>query len=212
MHCFLKSGFFALTAIVAAPALAEMPSTFRGMEEYCASGPCVRPVARPNLISWARSNTPQQFEFQRNRGRQSVFWNNDLGSVQPGDGNGPATPASLFRRDRGQRDTLLGLVASCGSGQCQNAVRALINDLNRQELEGEVRDSQIGIIALAIFSATRDARTPEGEGRVADALMMLSENTASEGLRNTLRDVAAAIDAGDSALWELEDPFAASPS
>jgi len=104
------------------------------------------------------------------------------------------------------------LVSICKSGKCQSALKSTIRQLEKQDLTEDDWNAQIGYVALALFESARTSEVPKTRLRVSDALVDLAGFSTEEGQKEAFMFVARAIAEGDGSLWELEDPFAASPS
>ncbi len=104
------------------------------------------------------------------------------------------------------------LVAVCKMGQCQNALQSTMRRLQREGLEPDAWNTEIGYIALALFESARDSGDTQTRSRVANALVDLAGYSTEADQQGALLSVAEAIADGDAALWDVDDPFSASPS
>jgi hypothetical protein len=103
------------------------------------------------------------------------------------------------------------LLAACGRGDCQNAIITAVSQIQARYLPEAAFNSQLGILAAVLFEAARgvDAETAR---RIASAIMILAEYSTYPEQREAFLWVANMIVTGDAELFDLDDPFAVSPS
>jgi len=123
-----------------------------------------------------------------------------LGSVfaQPG-----AAQTSLFDGAR--------LISMCEQGTCVRGLQATVGQVLLQRLPPEEFNSQLGVIAALLFQASLGAR-PEMVAQLAEALRALALYSTDPLQRDSFVLVAGQIQAGTSELFDLDAPFAVSPS
>lgn len=103
------------------------------------------------------------------------------------------------------------LKVMCGQGRCANAIRAAVNQVKKQRLTEAEFNTQLGIIAAALFDEVEGA-DQNIAFQIADALRILAGFSGDEDQRDSLIWVSQEIFNGNDDLFDLEDPFAVSPS
>ena len=103
------------------------------------------------------------------------------------------------------------LLSACGRGDCQNAIITAVSQIQARALPEAEFNSQLGILAAVLFEAARgvDAETAR---RISSAIMILAEYTNDPEQREAFLWVANMIVTGEAELFDLDDPFAVSPS
>ncbi len=103
------------------------------------------------------------------------------------------------------------VLSKCGRGECQNAIISAVNEIQRQNLPEAEFNSQLGILAAVLFEAARGA-DDETARRISLAITILAEYSTDQAQRRPFLWVADMIVNGDNELFDLDDPFAVSPS
>ena len=211
-----------ITCFSVVPAMSAKAETTKVLVrtfEQCATDLCVRPVARPRSRSWAAFGRITQIEWaapkrteasrakaeRASTGRRAETQTSYVSAAQASETSG-SEPQDILE------DKLVALVAACGAGQCQNSLNSILQDLTRKGLEPEAHNEEISFLALALYSSARATDGTLSKLRVSEAMRMLSEYASDEELREKLLEVSDAISEGRSGIWELENPFVASPS
>ncbi len=114
-----------------------------------------------------------------------------------------AAQVALFDGDR--------LQINCGQGKCANAVRASVNQIQQFGLSEPEFNSQLGAIAAVLFEIARGA-DEETVRQVALALQILAQFSSDQNQQESLIWVSQQIIDGGVDLFDLNDPFAVSPS
>lgn len=107
---------------------------------------------------------------------------------------------------------LTRLIQFCGRGQCENALGGEIRRLERLQPRPEVRDEEIGLIALALYTVARERNSRVIRRRVAGAFLRLANVSSNPEQAQLFRSVSAAIRTGDLDLFDLNTPISVSPS
>ncbi|MGR3343180.1 MAG: hypothetical protein ACU0DI_08160 [Paracoccaceae bacterium] len=103
------------------------------------------------------------------------------------------------------------LLSRCGRGDCQNAIISAVGQIQQQNLPEAEFNSQLGVLAAVLFEAARGA-DDETVRRISLAIAILAEYSTDRGQRDAFLWVAEMIADGDAELFDLDDPFAVSPS
>ena len=103
------------------------------------------------------------------------------------------------------------LLSRCGRGECQNAIISAVSQIQRQNLPVAEFNSQLGVLAAVLFEAARGA-DDETVRRISLAIAILAEYSTDQDQRDAFLWVAEMIVNGDVELFDLDDPFAVSPS
>ena len=103
------------------------------------------------------------------------------------------------------------LLSRCGRGECQNAIISAVSQIQRQNLPVAEFNSQLGVLAAVLFEAARGA-DDETVRRISLAIAILAEYSTDQDQRDAFLWVAEMIVNGDVELFDLNDPFAVSPS
>lgn len=110
---------------------------------------------------------------------------------------------ALFDSDRLQQ--------RCAQADCVQALRDSVGQLQAQGLDDAEFNSQIGSMAAALFAAAKDASDP-ALAEIAQALLILAQFSSDVNQQESLVWVAGQLANGGADLFNLEDPFAVSPS
>ena len=103
------------------------------------------------------------------------------------------------------------LLSRCGRGECQNAIVSSVNQIRRQNLPEAEFNSQLGVLAAVLFEAARGADDAAAR-RISLAIAILAEYSTDQDQQDAFLWVAEMIANGDAELFDLDDPFAVSPS
>ncbi len=103
------------------------------------------------------------------------------------------------------------LKVMCGQGKCANAIRATVNQVRKQKLSEDDFNSQLGIIAIALFEEVRSA-DQQVAFQIAEAMQILASFSGDTEQQSSLIWVSQEIINGNTDLFDLDDPFSASPS
>lgn len=104
------------------------------------------------------------------------------------------------------------LVQRCGRGQCQRSVNEELRNVSRTVRREELRDEEIALIGLALYTVARKRNSRVVRSRVATALFRLAAASPNPDQARLFRSVSRAIRRGEVDLFSLENPFAVSPS
>lgn len=107
---------------------------------------------------------------------------------------------------------LPALMAVCAEGKCENATQSVVNRLEAQALSEEEMNEQLSYVALALFEVAKADDDPETRARVAAAMEELAEHSTDPVQQAAMQDVSQAIADGDADIWDVDDPFSASPT
>jgi hypothetical protein len=99
----------------------------------------------------------------------------------------------------------------CRQADCIQALRDSVAQLQARGLSGAEFDSQIGALAAVLFAAAKDASDP-ALAQISQALLILAQFSSDVNQQESLIWVAGQLANGASDLFNLEDPFAVSPS
>ncbi|MGR3661535.1 MAG: hypothetical protein ACU0CA_10190 [Paracoccaceae bacterium] len=105
-----------------------------------------------------------------------------------------------------------GLAAQCLQTTCHRAVNASIRRMIRQTETEDEFNSRLGDLAAALFETARDADTVRSRRRISTAIARLARYTSDREQKKSFLWIAREIRKGDGALFDLDDPFAVSPS
>ncbi len=103
------------------------------------------------------------------------------------------------------------LLSKCGRGECQNAIISAVNQIRQQNLPEAEFNSQLGVLAAVLFEAAKGA-DEETVRRISLAIAILAEYSTDRDQQDAFLWVAEMIANGDAGLFDLDDPFAVSPS
>ncbi|PHQ97491.1 MAG: hypothetical protein COB40_04095 [Marinosulfonomonas sp.] len=103
------------------------------------------------------------------------------------------------------------LQQTCGQGNCANAVRTTVNRIQKLGLSEPEFNSQLGAIAAVLFEVSRGAGEKTTQ-QVALALQLLAQFSSDINQQDSLIWVSQQIINGGADLFDLNDPFAVSPS
>lgn len=103
------------------------------------------------------------------------------------------------------------VLSKCGRGECQNAIISAVRQIQRQNLPAADFNSQLGILAAVLFEAARGA-DDDTVRRISLAITILAEFSTDQDQQDAFLWVAEMIANGDADLFDLDDPFAVSPS
>ena len=103
------------------------------------------------------------------------------------------------------------LLERCTALQCVPSVRELLALLEGRALSPELFNSQIGLAAAVLFDAARRA-DQKALPDIAEGLRLLAAATRDLRQRQSILTLAGQIEKGGAGLFDLETPFAASPS
>jgi len=104
-----------------------------------------------------------------------------------------------------------GLRLLCQQGSCVPATRASIGLVQNEQLPDAEFNSQLGAMAAVLFEAARGADELTLL-QIAEALRLLALFSTDAGQQASLIQVAGQIAQGGGDLFDLETPFAVSPS
>jgi len=104
------------------------------------------------------------------------------------------------------------LVQRCGRGQCQQTVNQEFRDITRNIRREDQRDEEIALIGLALYTVARKRNSRVVRARVATALVRLAAASPNPDQARLFRTISRAIRRGDTDLFNVVNPFAASPS
>lgn len=104
------------------------------------------------------------------------------------------------------------MAAMCLERTCQRALSEAVRKLRRRSLSPDDFNSQLGVLAAALFETAKEAETRRSLRRVSGALARLARYSSDGEQRKSFRWLAKEIRNGDRDLFDLEDPFAVSPS
>lgn len=113
-------------------------------------------------------------------------------------------PANALDLDR--------LVQRCGRGQCQRAMNEELRNVTRNVRREDLRDEEIALIGLALYTVARKRNSRFVRTRVATALVRLAAASPNPDQARLFRSVSRAIRRGEVDLFKLGNPFAVSPS
>ncbi len=103
------------------------------------------------------------------------------------------------------------LMSMCQQEACVPGVKATVGQVLLQRLLPEEFNSQLGIIAALLFAAADGAEEPL-LGQLADGLRLLARYSTDPAQQASFIQVAGEILTGSASLFDLDAPFAVSPS
>ena len=103
------------------------------------------------------------------------------------------------------------LLSRCDRGDCQNAIISAVSQIQRQNLPEAEFNSQLGILAAVLFEAAKGV-DDETLRQISLAIAILADYSTEQDQRDAFLRVAEMIANGDVELFDLDDPFAVSPS
>lgn len=104
------------------------------------------------------------------------------------------------------------LSSDCLEQSCQVAVTFAVLDLKKQDLADEDFNSELGFMAVELYELAKETEDSKLRQQIAVAMRRLAEFSTDDLQKETLLWVANGIRTGDESLFDLDDPFAASPS
>lgn len=104
-----------------------------------------------------------------------------------------------------------GLRLACLQGECLDTTRVQVLRLQRNQPPGAEFNSQIGAMAAVLIDAAQIADEPFVD-QIAQALLYLAGLTSDAAQKNSLLVLANAVLEGSTDLFNLNQPFAASPN
>ncbi|MEE9428106.1 MAG: hypothetical protein V3V25_08165 [Paracoccaceae bacterium] len=103
------------------------------------------------------------------------------------------------------------LISMCQQEACVRGVKATVGQVLLERLLPGDFNSQLGIIAGLLFAATDGAEEPL-LGQLAAGLRALAQYSTDPAQQASFIQVAGEIVSGSASLFDLDAPFAVSPS
>ena len=107
---------------------------------------------------------------------------------------------------------ITALASRCLQTTCHRAVNANIKQMIRQTSTEDEFNSRLGDLAAALFETAKEAENPRSRRRISAAISRLARHSSDREQKKSFLRVARQIRKGDTDLFDLDDPFAVSPS
>lgn len=100
----------------------------------------------------------------------------------------------------------------CAESHCQKTLSRTVREYRKQTDSPEEYNSKLAQLASALFETARDAEDRFSQRRAANAMTRLARYARDPEQRRNILRAARAIRNGNEDFFDLDDPFAASPS
>ncbi len=107
---------------------------------------------------------------------------------------------------------IAALASQCQQTTCHRAVSASIQQMIRQTDTEDEFNSRLGDLAAAPFETAKEVEDPRSRRRISAAIARLARHSSDREQKKSFLRVARQIRVGDTDLFDLDDPFAVSPS